>query len=170
VQHLKNSPAFYGTRRFNIVFTRALHWSTLSHHISLRFLLILSIHLRLGLPSSLLFVYIFIYQCSLIFLPPRVFLIYAQMKDNIVTCMSDYRQGLSCLMDVLITYKYDSELQAITSPQLICTIRKSPRHFLSCCVVINLSLRTAPNSADSSASHSQVLPLQPPVQNWSTQS
>jgi hypothetical protein len=27
VQPLKNSPAFYGTRRFNTVFTIALHWS-----------------------------------------------------------------------------------------------------------------------------------------------
>jgi hypothetical protein len=27
VQPLKNFPAFYGTRRFNTVFTRALHWS-----------------------------------------------------------------------------------------------------------------------------------------------
>jgi hypothetical protein len=45
VQPLKNSPAFYVTRRFNIVFTRALYWSisgaisiqsTPSHPISLR--------------------------------------------------------------------------------------------------------------------------------------
>jgi hypothetical protein len=27
VQHLKNFPAFYETRMFNTVFTRALHWS-----------------------------------------------------------------------------------------------------------------------------------------------
>jgi hypothetical protein len=27
VQPLMNPPAFYGTRRFNTVFTRALHWS-----------------------------------------------------------------------------------------------------------------------------------------------
>jgi hypothetical protein len=26
VQPLKNIPAFYGTRRLNTVFTRALHW------------------------------------------------------------------------------------------------------------------------------------------------
>jgi hypothetical protein len=52
----------YGTRRFNPVFTRALHWSlswaisiqsTPSHSISLRSILILSTHLRLGLPSGL---------------------------------------------------------------------------------------------------------------------
>jgi hypothetical protein len=62
VQLLKNFPAFYGTRRFNIVFTRALHWSlswamsiqtTPSRPISLRSILILSTYLRLGLPSGL---------------------------------------------------------------------------------------------------------------------
>jgi hypothetical protein len=52
-QPLKNFPTFYGTRRFITVFTRALHWS-LSwarsiHSISLRSILILSTHLRLGL-------------------------------------------------------------------------------------------------------------------------
>jgi hypothetical protein len=45
VQPLKNFPAFYGTRRLNTVFARALHWSlswaisiqsTPSHPISLR--------------------------------------------------------------------------------------------------------------------------------------
>jgi hypothetical protein len=61
VQPLKNFPAFYGTRRFNTVFTTALHWSlswaismqsTPSHPISLRSIVILSTHLRLGLPSG----------------------------------------------------------------------------------------------------------------------
>jgi hypothetical protein len=60
VQPLKNFPAFYGTRRFNTVFTRALHWS-LSWAISIqstpshpsKILLILSTHLRLGLPSGI---------------------------------------------------------------------------------------------------------------------
>jgi hypothetical protein len=60
-QPLKNFPAFHGTRRFNTVFTRALHWSlswalsiqtTPFHPISLRFILILSTHLRRGLPSG----------------------------------------------------------------------------------------------------------------------
>jgi hypothetical protein len=58
VQLLRNFPAFYETRRFMTVFTRALHWSLSwarliqsipSHHISLRFILILSTHIRLGL-------------------------------------------------------------------------------------------------------------------------
>jgi hypothetical protein len=62
VQPLKNSPAFYGTRRFITVFTRALHWfiswawsiqSVPSHPISLRSILILSTHLHLALPSGL---------------------------------------------------------------------------------------------------------------------
>jgi hypothetical protein len=58
VQLLKKSPAFYGTRRFITMFTRALYWSLSwarsihsisSHHTSLRPILILSAHLRLGL-------------------------------------------------------------------------------------------------------------------------
>jgi hypothetical protein len=62
VQPLKNFPTFYGTRRFNTVFTRALHWSlsraisiqsTPSRPIYLRFILILSTHLRLCVPSGL---------------------------------------------------------------------------------------------------------------------
>jgi hypothetical protein len=54
-------PIFYGTRRFITVFTRSDHrsWarlikSTRSDPISLRSILILSFHLRLGLPSGLL--------------------------------------------------------------------------------------------------------------------
>jgi hypothetical protein len=55
LQPVKNSPTFYGTRRFNTVFTRALHWSLSwaislqskpSHPICLRSILILSNHPR----------------------------------------------------------------------------------------------------------------------------
>jgi hypothetical protein len=62
VQLLKNFRAFYETRSFITVFTRALHWSlsrarsiqsTPSHPISLRSILILSNHLHLGLRSGL---------------------------------------------------------------------------------------------------------------------
>jgi hypothetical protein len=63
VHPLKNFPAFHGTRGFNTVYTRALHWSlswalsiqsTPSHPISLvRYILILSTYLRLSLPSGL---------------------------------------------------------------------------------------------------------------------
>jgi hypothetical protein len=62
VQLLKNFQAFYGTRRFITVFTRALHWSLSwvrsiqsipSYPISLRSILIFSTHLRLGPPSGL---------------------------------------------------------------------------------------------------------------------
>jgi hypothetical protein len=57
----KKFPAFYGTRRFITVFTRARHlslsWARLiqsmpSHPASRRSILILSSHLRLGLPSA----------------------------------------------------------------------------------------------------------------------
>jgi hypothetical protein len=63
VQPLKNFPAFYGTRRFIAVFTRAPHWvpilsqmdpfHTIPFYLSLS-VLILSTHLRLGLPSDVL--------------------------------------------------------------------------------------------------------------------
>jgi hypothetical protein len=62
VQPLKKFPAFYGTRKFITVFTRALHWSlswassiqSIAYHPTyLRSILILSTHLSLGLPSSL---------------------------------------------------------------------------------------------------------------------
>jgi len=63
VAHLvKKSPACYGSQRFITVYTRACHWSipttrciqsTSSNPASLRSVLILSYHLRLGLPSGL---------------------------------------------------------------------------------------------------------------------
>jgi hypothetical protein len=58
---LNSFPAFYGTRRFNTEFTRALHlslsWatpiqSTSPHPTSTRSILISSYHLRLGLPND----------------------------------------------------------------------------------------------------------------------
>jgi hypothetical protein len=62
VQPLGSSPAFYGTRRFITAFTRALHlylsWArpiqcTPHHTVYIMSILMLSIHLRLGLPSGL---------------------------------------------------------------------------------------------------------------------
>jgi hypothetical protein len=59
---IQELPEFYGTRRFNTVFTRVLHWSlsraisvqsTPSHFIAPRFIFILSTHIRLGLLSDL---------------------------------------------------------------------------------------------------------------------
>jgi hypothetical protein len=62
VMPLDSFPAFYGTRRFITEFTRVLHlflsWArpiqfTSPHPTSPRSILILSTHLRLGLPSGL---------------------------------------------------------------------------------------------------------------------
>ena len=60
---LKKFPAFYGTWRFTTAFTRARHlssswkkdrFSLFPHYTSLKSILILSSHLRIGLPSGLL--------------------------------------------------------------------------------------------------------------------
>jgi hypothetical protein len=62
-QLFNNVPTFYRLRRFITVLTRALQWflswarsirSIPRHYISLRFILILSTRLHLGLPSGLL--------------------------------------------------------------------------------------------------------------------
>jgi hypothetical protein len=80
VQLLKNFPEFYGTRRFITIFTRALHWSLScarsiqsipSHHISLRSILTLSTHLRIGLPSGLFFFLTFLPMSYILFSPIR---------------------------------------------------------------------------------------------------
>jgi hypothetical protein len=84
--------------------------------------------------------------------------------------MSDYRRGLDWWIDLLTTYTYDSELQVITAPPLISTIRKSPQHPLSLFparyIFISRSLATASYSGDSSASRAEVLTSQPSMQNW----
>jgi hypothetical protein len=72
-------------------------------------------------------------------------------------------------MDLLTTYTQHSELQVITALSLISKFYKSPQHppslLPACCVLISHSQATASNSGDSSASHTQVLSLQPPMQN-----
>jgi hypothetical protein len=54
-------------------------------------------------------------------------------------------------------------------PPLICRIHISPTHslslFLACCLFTSHSLATASNIRDSSASRSQILASQPPLQN-----
>jgi hypothetical protein len=50
----------------------------------------------------------------------------AQLKIlHVLTCMYDYRRGLSWWIDLLTSYTHDSELQAITAPPLIYTPYKS---------------------------------------------
>jgi hypothetical protein len=65
--------------------------------------------------------------------------------------------------------EHDWELQVITASPLISTIHKSPQHPLislpTCFFFTSRSLETASNSGDSSASRTQVLFSQPPVQN-----
>jgi hypothetical protein len=81
----------------------------------------------------------------------------------------DYRRSMDWWMDLLTTYTHHSELQVITALLLISTLYQSLEHLLSlfpsCCIFFSHSLAAAPDSGDSSASCSQVLSLQPPVQN-----
>jgi hypothetical protein len=86
VQLLKSFPAFYGTRKFVTVFTRALHWSLSwarsiqsipSHPISLRSIIILFTYLRLVLPSGLFssgfstnILYAFLFSTFVLHAPP----------------------------------------------------------------------------------------------------
>jgi hypothetical protein len=66
-QQPKNFPTFYGTQRFITVLTRARHWSLSwvrliqsipPQPISLGSILILSSHLRLGVPSGFLYLWL----------------------------------------------------------------------------------------------------------------
>jgi hypothetical protein len=69
--------------------------------------------------------------------------------------MCDYRRCLDWWMDLLMTHRDDSELQAIKATPLISTINKSPQHSLSLFqppVFISRSLATVSNSGVSSAS------------------
>jgi hypothetical protein len=86
----------------------------------------------------------------------------------------DYRRGVDWWIDLLTTYTHHSELPVITALSLISTLYKSPQHPLSlslaCCVFISHSMATASDNGDSSASRSQVVSSQSPVQkstlNW----
>jgi hypothetical protein len=87
---------------------------------------------------------------------------------NIVTIyVCDYMRGINWWTDLLTTYTHHSELQVITVLLLISTIYQSLHTKSSppCSVSNSCSLATASNSGDSSASSSQVLSSQPPVQN-----
>jgi hypothetical protein len=67
-------------------------------------------------------------------------------------------------MDLLTTYTHNLELQAITAPLLI-TIAPAKTFSSLLCVFTSHSMITAYNSGDSSASRSQVLYSQSPLQN-----
>jgi hypothetical protein len=67
-----------------------------------------------------------------------------------------------------IVYIHHSELQVIAALSLIFRLYKSSQHplrFFSACCIFSRSLATASNSVDSSASRSQVLSSQSPLQN-----
>jgi hypothetical protein len=79
-------------------------------------------------------------------------------------------RGLKWWMDLLTTFTQDSGLQVITAPPLIYIIYKSPQHPLSLlpvfCVFTSRFLPTASNSEYSSASRTQIVSSQAPLQNW----
>jgi hypothetical protein len=69
--------------------------------------------------------------------------------------------ALDWILDLLIIYTHDSELQAITAPPLISTIHKSPQQplnlFRPARVFTSRFLATASNGGDFSPSRPQVL-------------
>jgi hypothetical protein len=93
VQPLGSFPAFYGTRNFITAFTRALHlylsWarpmqSTTLTPISKWSILILSIHLRLGLPSGL---FPSAFLTNKLLLLWKLFVIY-KIPNNVISSVS----------------------------------------------------------------------------------
>jgi hypothetical protein len=71
-------------------------------------------------------------------------------------------------MDLLTTYTHHSELQVDIALLLISTLQITTvpaKSFPACYVFISRPMATASNSRDSSALRTQVLFLQPPVQN-----
>jgi hypothetical protein len=74
-----------------------------------------------------------------------------QYNSNDLHChvfRSDYRRGMDCILDLLKTYTYHSELQVITA---LSTLYKSlhAKFFLACCVSNSRSLTTASKSGGS---------------------
>jgi hypothetical protein len=90
-------------------------------------------------------------------------------NNNVTIYVCDCRRDLDWWMDLLTTYTHNLELQVITALSLSphFTNHHSTRwDFFQTGVSLNsCSLSTASNSRDSSASRTQVLLSQPPVQN-----
>jgi hypothetical protein len=86
---------------------------------------------------------------------------------DIVACICDYRWGLDWWIDLLTTYAHGttSNYSAIANLHTSQITTASAKYFPACCVFTSLSLATASNSGDSSASHAQVLSSQPSVRN-----
>jgi hypothetical protein len=81
--------------------------------------------------------------------------------------MCDYRRGFG-LMNEFIDHLYTRLVSnySATANLLNSQITTAPaKSFPACCVFTSLSLETASNSGDSSASRAQVLSSQTPVQN-----
>jgi hypothetical protein len=68
---------------------------------------------------------------------------------DIVTCMSDYTQGLDCWFDLLTTYAHESELQATHNLHNSQITTAPAKPFSACCGFISRSLATACYSGDS---------------------
>jgi hypothetical protein len=74
----------------------------------------------------------------------------------------DYRRGMYSLLDLLAQLVNTSNYSAIADLPQITTA--SAKQFSACCVLISRFLATVSKSGDSSASRTQVLLSQPPVQ------
>jgi hypothetical protein len=98
------------------------------------------------------------------------FITFGWMEDHIVRIESDCRRGLNFRRDLLTSYTHDSlstsnysatgnlhNLQITTAPD---------KQFPACCVFTRLSLRTASNTGEFSASLAHPIHCWPPSHNW----
>jgi hypothetical protein len=86
---------------------------------------------------------------------------------NLGMCVCVYRRSMDWILDLLTLCTHHSELQVITALSPVSTLYKSPQHPLRLFQPAGTghSQAKASNNGDTSASSSQVLLLQPPVQN-----
>jgi hypothetical protein len=169
VQPLDDSSAFYGTRRFITVFTRALDWSQswarsiqsiLSHPVSLRFILILSTHLYIDFHSSLFpsgfhsnSIYTFCFAPFMLhalpiafFLTLNILIILGEEHQLWISLLYSFLHDLYCSVNNYIFFRHPrhSAIASVTCktamPKCQEQIRVGTTCQRFCCLVISLTI------------------------------